>query len=121
MTNVTFPTKDSYLQGLAAQRAIPSMTTLDVFHDCNRIAWYWAVQGLGSGDEEVRGMSLLYTIPDGLVSTAVAVGAVAGVDVGVGGSVGFGNRKVNMIMMEFNSVAWAGNLGRGLCAGGCAA
>ncbi len=104
------------------------MTTLDIFHECNRIAWYWAVTSLGSGVDEVRGVSLIYTIPQPLEAAAVAVVGVDGVDgsasaaVGVGvGTQGYGKRKVNMVMLEFNSVAWAADTGRVLCAGGCAA
>jgi hypothetical protein len=95
------------------------LTTLDIFHDCNRIAWYWAVSGLPTG-EEVRGMSLLYTIrvatsdaAEGLVGSVVdTVGDVVGRKGGKGddgGKTEFGNRVVNMLMSEFNGIAWRGS------------
>ena len=63
---------------------IPYLTTLDIFHDCSRIAWFWAATGMANV-EEVRGMDLLYTTADG--------------------------SKVNMAMVEFNSLAWAKSVG----------
>ena len=76
--------------------------------------------------EEIRGVSLLYT-----TSLATENAAVAAVSIDVGGSSGtgaaasaaegFGNRMMNMVMQEFNSVAWTEDMGRVLCAGGCAA
>lgn len=65
---------------VAAAADISRLTTLDVFHDCSRIAWYWVAGGAGSGGEDVRGMSLLYTTMD--------------------------HKQVNMAMVEFNSLAW---------------
>jgi hypothetical protein len=116
--NTTFPSRSAYLASLSAAQAIPMMTTLDIFHDCNRIAWYWAVSSLGSGKDEVRGVSLLYTIPG--APDAAAVGVADGGNV-VAGNMDFGNRKINMVMLEFNNVAWAGDTGRVLCSGRCGA
>ena len=63
---------------MASASPIPEMTTLDIFHDCNRIAWYWAAKP--SGKEE-RGLSLIYTIEgamadlsDGVVDAVDSVG-----------------------------------------------
>ena len=93
------------------------------------------MSGLGNGRGEIRAVSLIYTIPQGLEDAAVAVngggngvegetdaGAVAGSGgAGAGAEEGYGNRKMNMLMLEFNSFAWAGDTGKLLCAGGCAA
>lgn len=64
------------------------MTTLDIFHDCNRIAFYWAAAAGVTGtqqQQEVRGVDLLYLTNDAT--------------------------KVNMVMVEFNGLAWAKDVG----------
>ena len=63
--------------------AIPNLTTLDIFHDCSRIAWYWAASELGAKD--AKGITLLYTTED--------------------------RKQVLMAMIEFNSLAWAQDVG----------
>jgi hypothetical protein len=73
---------------VAAQLRAPSirqLTTLDIFHDCSRIAFYWAANEVGSGVEEIKGMDLLYMTGD--------------------------NSQINMAMVEFNSLAWAKDIG----------
>lgn len=35
---------------------IPTLTTLDIFYTCNKIAWRWLAQGIGSGQYEVKGI-----------------------------------------------------------------
>lgn len=68
------------------------LTTLDIFHDCSRIAFYWAASGVGSGAQEVKGVDLLYMTEDG--------------------------SQINMAMTEFNSLAWAKDVGWGVVEAG---
>ena len=84
--STTFPSKDAFVNAMGHAPAIPTMTTLDVFHMCGRIAWYWsatAVKGTVAGD--VRGFTVFYVTPD--------------------------QQQVSMAMMEFNSLHWAKLLG----------
>ena len=86
---------------------------MDIFHDCNRVAWYWDASGIGkdSGRGEVRGVHLLYTIENALAD--VADGVVDEVeDVA---DAGYGGRKVNMVMFEFDSLGWAEANGSEVC------
>jgi hypothetical protein len=61
------------------------LITLDIFHDCSRIAFYWAATGGGSGADEVKGIDMLYLTDDG--------------------------SQINTLMSEFNSLAWAKDIG----------
>lgn len=103
-SNTTLPDLNSSLSFFEQASPIPQLTTLDVFHDCNRIAWYWAatLSGTGGSAKEERGVSLIYTID----------GAMADQSDGVVESVssvldGYGGRKVNMLMWEFDSLGWS--------------
>jgi hypothetical protein len=77
---------------------IPQMTTLDVFHDCNRVAWYWAVSS--AKGREVRGVDLLYAIDKGMADSS------DGVVKGGSGKGQYGNQMVNMVAFEFDSLGW---------------
>ncbi|KIY02338.1 uncharacterized protein Z520_02476 [Fonsecaea multimorphosa CBS 102226] len=83
--NATFSGKDNFVAAVLNNAAIPLLTTLDVFHDCSRIAFYWAASGVGSGVEDVRGVDLLYVTDD--------------------------KEQISMAMVEFNSLAWAKAVG----------
>ncbi|KIW34940.1 uncharacterized protein PV07_01677 [Cladophialophora immunda] len=83
--NATFSGKDSFIAAVLNNPPIPLLTTLDVFHDCSRIAFYWAASGVGSGAEDVRGVDLLYVTED--------------------------KEQIIMAMVEFNSLAWAKDVG----------
>ncbi len=79
--NYTYPSKTAFLDTIVKAAAIPEVTTLDIVHDCGRIAWFWAGTGIGSGLQQVRGMYLLYLTPD--------------------------RKQVSMALVELNSLAWA--------------
>jgi hypothetical protein len=83
--NATFSGKDAFITATVKAPPISLLTTLDIFHDCSRIAFYWAATGVGSGAEEVRGVDLLYLTDD--------------------------RSQINMAMTEFNSLAWAKDVG----------
>ncbi|OAP56296.1 hypothetical protein AYL99_09475 [Fonsecaea erecta] len=83
--NATFSDKDSFIAAVLSNPPIPLLTTLDLFHDCSRIAFYWAASGVGSGVQDVRGVDLLYVTDD--------------------------REHINMAMVEFNSLAWAKDVG----------
>ncbi|KIW81339.1 hypothetical protein Z517_04364 [Fonsecaea pedrosoi CBS 271.37] len=83
--NATISGKDSFIAAVLENPPIPLLTTLDIFHDCTRIAFYWAASGVGSGVEDVRGVDLLYLTED--------------------------KEQINMAMVEFNSLAWAKDVG----------
>ena len=122
-SDITSGSKDAYVQAMQGRNAVPMMTDLDVFHDCNNIVWYWAASGVGSGQNEVRGMTLLYTVPSAGGSGGVVGGVVNTVNGVLGGngrtpdmSVDrYGGRRVNMVMEEFNNLAWMEDEGRNLC------
>ena len=102
--NMTLPNVASFLSFLATAAPIPEMTTLDVFHDCNRIAWYWAAKL--SGGKEERGVSLIYTIDGAMADLSDGVVDVVGTVVGGEGDE-YGGKKVNMLMWEFDSLGWS--------------
>ncbi|EXJ70285.1 uncharacterized protein A1O5_06353 [Cladophialophora psammophila CBS 110553] len=79
----TFPSKTAFIAGQGAQRPIPTLTTLDIFFSCNKIAWRWLAQGIGSGQYEVKGIDTFTITPSGQISEVFA---------------------------EFNSAAWAADL-----------
>ncbi|KIW70331.1 hypothetical protein PV04_02610 [Phialophora macrospora] len=83
--NATFSGKDAFITATVEAAPISLLTTLDIFHDCSRIAFYWAATGVGSGALGVRGVDLLYLTDD--------------------------RSQINMAMTEFNSLAWAKNVG----------
>lgn len=85
MGNTTFASKESFVKAMASGPAIPGLTTLDVFHTCSRILWYWSASVIKGGVEEVRGVSVFYSTAD--------------------------KKQVNMAMVEFNSLAWAKQMG----------
>jgi hypothetical protein len=58
---VTFSGKQFYLKNVVNAPPIPSITTLDVVHDCTKIVWYWVATGLGVGTYEVKGFNLMTT------------------------------------------------------------
>ena len=111
-SNVTYPDLTTFLAFLATAPPVPEMTTLDVFHDCNRIAWYWAaiLNGSTSGKKEERGVSLLYTIECGMADLSDGVVNLVGTVVGKEDA--YGGRKVNMLMWEFDSLGWGEAGGR---------
>ncbi|KIY01493.1 uncharacterized protein Z520_03045 [Fonsecaea multimorphosa CBS 102226] len=80
---VTFPSKAAFIGGQGAQPPIPTLTTLDIFFSCNKIAWRWLAQGIGSGQYEVKGMDMFTITPAG---------------------------QISQVFSEFNSGAWAADL-----------
>jgi len=85
LSNTTFSGKDASINALVNAPSTSPLTTLDIFHDCSHIAFYWAATGVGSGAEEIKGVDLLYLTDDG--------------------------SQINMAMIEFNSLAWAKDIG----------
>ncbi|KIW87055.1 uncharacterized protein Z519_12352 [Cladophialophora bantiana CBS 173.52] len=83
--NATFDGKDGFIAAVLQNLPVPLLTTLDIFHDCSRIAFYWAASGVGSALEDVRGVDLLYVTED--------------------------LSQINMAMVEFNSLAWGKDVG----------
>ncbi|RMZ89028.1 hypothetical protein DV736_g3747, partial [Chaetothyriales sp. CBS 134916] len=77
----SFSGRTAFVQGVAGAPAIPGMSTLEVFHDCNRISWRWLAQGLGLSKYEVKGINDMY-VPN------VFTG------------------QISRDYLEFNSIAW---------------
>ena len=100
-SNTTFPDRESFLNFLATAPAIPELTTLDVFHDCNRIAWYWSASGMKGSEVEERGVHLIYTIDGAMADLSDGV-----TDSGSGPGDLYGGKKVNMVMFEMDSLGW---------------
>lgn len=68
--SVSFSGKGPYLDGLKTARAIPQMTDLDVWHDCNTIGWQWIASGLGINISPVKGFNKFVVDPNsGLVKS----------------------------------------------------
>lgn len=102
--HTTYPDLNSFLAFLASTPPIAELTTLDVFHDCERIAWYWAASGAGvEGGNEVRGVALLYTIETGMAD--LSDGVIDDV-VGVVLKDAYAGRKVNTLVFDFHSLGW---------------
>jgi hypothetical protein len=80
----TFPGLQAFIAGQGSQPPIPSITTLDIFFSCNKIAWRWLATGIGSGQYEVKGIDTFTVTPQG---------------------------QISQIFAEFNSGAWLGDLG----------
>ncbi|KAJ9616535.1 hypothetical protein H2200_000254 [Cladophialophora chaetospira] len=83
--NATYSGKEAFITSKLNSPPDSLLTTLDMFHDCSRIVVYWAVNGVGSGAQEIRGVDLLYLTDD--------------------------KSQVWMAMTEFNSLAWAKDIG----------
>lgn len=62
------------------------MDTLDLFHDCNNIAWRWNIPHLGANKYPVRGINL-FTV------NSPAKGQIVKTD------------------LEFSSIAWGQDIG----------
>ncbi|KAJ4509053.1 hypothetical protein HRR81_007311 [Exophiala dermatitidis] len=88
ISGVTFPSKAAFLAGQGAQPPIPTVTTLDIFYTCNKIAWRWVGKGIGSGQYEVKGIDTFTITPSGQISEVYA---------------------------EFNSGAWLADIGNPQC------
>ncbi|KIW78127.1 hypothetical protein Z517_07960 [Fonsecaea pedrosoi CBS 271.37] len=78
--STTFPSKAAFIGGQGAQPPIPTLTTLDIFFSCNKIAWRWVAQGIGSGQYAVKGIDTFTITPSG---------------------------QISQVFAEFNSAAWA--------------
>jgi hypothetical protein len=52
---VTFPSKQAFIQGQGRQPPFPSVTTLNLYHTCNIIAWRFQ---LNTTPLPVRGINL---------------------------------------------------------------
>ncbi|EXJ89688.1 hypothetical protein A1O3_02755 [Capronia epimyces CBS 606.96] len=85
---VTFPSKAAFIGGQGAQPPIPSLTTLDIFYTCDKIAWRWVAQGIGSDQYEVKGIDTFTITHSGQISAVFA---------------------------EFNSGAWLADIGNPQC------
>ncbi|EXJ95636.1 hypothetical protein A1O1_00758 [Capronia coronata CBS 617.96] len=85
---VTFPNKAAFIAGQGAQPPIPTVTTLDIFYTCNKIAWRWVGRGIGSGQYEVKGIDTFTVTSSGQISEVYA---------------------------EFNSGAWLADIGYPEC------
>ncbi|ETI28603.1 hypothetical protein G647_01054 [Cladophialophora carrionii CBS 160.54] len=79
----TFPSKQAFIAGQGSQPPITTVTTLEIFNTCNKIAWRWVAKGIGSAQYDVKGIDTFTINPSGQIS------------------------EVNA---EFNSGAWAANL-----------
>jgi hypothetical protein len=103
---MTYPSLAAFLTFLKFAPPIPSLTSLDIFHDCNRVAWYWAASGMGGTTQEEKGVHLLYTIDEGMADLALLdEGGLLDVEDAVQGV--FGGRKVNMMLFELDSLGWS--------------
>lgn len=81
----SFNGKQAYITGVGYAPAIPSMTTLDVWHDCDTIGWQWVVNNLARNVSPVKGFNKFMIDPStGLVQSS---------------------------NLEFNSIAWGEDLG----------
>jgi hypothetical protein len=56
---VTFASKQDFINGQGNEPEIPSVTTLNLWHDCNIITWRWRATGIGSGALEVTGINVM--------------------------------------------------------------
>lgn len=81
----SFNGKAAYIAGIEHAPAIPSMTDIDIWHDCTKIGWQWIVNGLGMHVSPVKGFNKFTINP----STGI----------------------VQSSYLEFNSVAWGEDLG----------
>lgn len=81
----SFNGKQAFIDGVANAPAIPSMTDLDTFHNCNKILWEWRVDGLGRNVSPVKGINKIVVDPN--------TGVIKSVD------------------LEFNSIAWGRDIG----------
>lgn len=62
------------------------MTTLDVFHDCNKITWRWTANGLALATYPVNGISVFQVNNPG-------------------------SGQIDRAYIEFNSIAWGVDVG----------
>jgi hypothetical protein len=83
---VTFATPALFDAGQGAQPAIPSVTTLNLEHNCNTITWRW-VASFGFGNN-VQGINLMYINAAGQLETNYS---------------------------EFDNAAWLANYGNPQC------
>lgn len=82
---VSFGSKQAFIDGVTGAPAIPVMNDLDIFHDCNKIAWQWLVDNLAMDVSPVKGFNKITVDP--------RTGVVKSNDI------------------EFNSIAWGRDLG----------
>ncbi|KAJ9608991.1 hypothetical protein H2200_006762 [Cladophialophora chaetospira] len=57
VNNAVFSGRQAFIQGQGSQPAIPTLNTLEIFNTCNKIAWRWVANGIGSGQYEVKGIN----------------------------------------------------------------
>jgi hypothetical protein len=81
----SFSTKETFIQGVAGAPAIPSMETLDIFHDCTKISWRWNVKGLGLNVYPVKGINNMVVDPC--------------------------TGQIQLSYLEFSSMAWGTDIG----------
>ncbi|KAK3311957.1 hypothetical protein B0H66DRAFT_538905 [Apodospora peruviana] len=81
----SFASKQLFIDGVAAAPAIPSMDTLEVFHDCTRISWRWNVKGLGLNKYPVKGFNSFTVDPC--------------------------TGQIKLSYIEFSSIAWGSDIG----------
>ncbi|OAL40155.1 hypothetical protein AYO20_00575 [Fonsecaea nubica] len=67
-----FHSKAAFIGGQGAQPPIPTLTTLDIFFSCNKVAWRWVAQGIGSGQYAVKGIDTFTITPSGQISQVFA-------------------------------------------------
>jgi hypothetical protein len=48
------------------------VTTQEIFFTCNKIAWRWVANGIGSGQFPVRGIDMFTITPSGQISAVDA-------------------------------------------------
>ena len=67
-----FANKQAFISGQGSQPPIPTLTTLEIFNTCNKIAWRWVANGIGSGKYEVKGIDTFTINSAGLISEIYA-------------------------------------------------
>lgn len=76
--------KQTYITDTLSTPPIPTILTLAIVHSCTQMVWQWEFQGIGSGQNRIRGVTII-TVAD--------------------------NKQVVHQYVEFNSLAWAENIG----------
>src|SRR5437764_10972494 len=87
--SVTFSSRDAFIVASGAQPPL-FLQTLDIFHNCHKIAWRWiSISGAGDDEEKVKGIDVFEISHKG---------------------------KIKSIFAEFNSGAFLVDLGKPECA-----
>jgi hypothetical protein len=83
--SVTFSSRAAFIAGSGGQPPL-FLQTLDIFNDCNKIAWRWiSINGTGDDAEKVKGIDVFEISKRG---------------------------KIKATFAEFNSAAWLLDLGK---------